>query len=159
MNREFRATSAWPYHVCAGGTPYRGTPTGREYAVLVRHASTRGSEFESWHLPKGTVVRNETLEDAARREILEESGLHCDIDAYLGCIQARFRHPVKGIEVDRAVHYFLTPWDGSPPGAMDHEHDAILWLPPSEAAALLDRLPKSEGEIIRRAERWLAMNG
>ena len=40
--------------------------------------------IERWHLPGGAVERGELLADAARREVLEESGCRIEIDRLLG---------------------------------------------------------------------------
>lgn len=58
--------------------------------LLVRHGYTPG-----WHLPGGGVDRGETMEDAARREVEEETG-----------------HRVDGAMTLRGMSYNRRQWKG-----------------------------------------------
>lgn len=54
----------------------------RGRVALVRQPDRDGDL--RWTLPKGRVDPGETLEEAALREVLEESGVHARITAYIG---------------------------------------------------------------------------
>jgi 8-oxo-dGTP diphosphatase len=55
----------------AGGVVWRLTPAGAE-VVLVHRPS-----YDDWTFPKGKVAPGETDEEAAQREVLEETGFAC----------------------------------------------------------------------------------
>lgn len=152
----YRATRRWPYQVACGGVVYRNGAAGREYALLVREGSRRGGR-DSWHLPKGTLRRDETLEGCALRETREECGLEAAIEGYLGTLHARFLHPVHGRICDRTTHYFLMRCAGET-GVMDEEHDRLEWASLEQAVLRLsDHNPKGEAAILERAEAFLAL--
>ena len=53
-----------------------------EHVLLVRRANEPG--YGLWSVPGGYVDRGEVVEEAAAREILEETGLEVDIDKLIG---------------------------------------------------------------------------
>jgi len=53
--------------------------------LLIQEA--KRSYFEKWYLPAGRVDKHETLIDAVKREVLEESGFHIEPDG-LVCIES-----------------------------------------------------------------------
>lgn len=55
----------------AGTVLYRQRPDG-EYEMLLVHPSGNYNKKAKWSLPKGTIDPDETAEQAARRETLEE---------------------------------------------------------------------------------------
>lgn len=58
-------------------------------------------------LPKGRVEKGETIEEAALREVKEESGIDGNIEKYLGKIKYSFFNRVRKVNVDKTVHFFL----------------------------------------------------
>ncbi len=65
----------------AGGIVWRRSPEGIvEIVVCYRPFRV------DWSFPKGKLNGGETFEDAAIREVHEESGLHCELGPYLGFV-------------------------------------------------------------------------
>ncbi|MCL2038183.1 NUDIX domain-containing protein [Candidatus Saccharibacteria bacterium] len=130
--QEWRATADWPYSIAAGGVVFRECGDGKiEVAVLVREQPSK-----DYNLPKGGLHHNETLENCARREILEESGKIGEIVGYLGALQDNFLHPGLNIQLDRTVHYFAMKFV-SENSEHDSEHDSVEWRELNEARQLL----------------------
>jgi 8-oxo-dGTP pyrophosphatase MutT (NUDIX family) len=154
---EFRVTKEWPYHVSSGGAVYKVEDGVHKYAVLHRKPDSNKDKFETWHLPKGTLRSDETLEQGALREIREESGIDVEIEKYLGALHQTYFEEYPGWNVDRVIHYFLCKHVSGDGSLMDHEHDALLWCTVAEAIEKLKKHPKQENEIIERAEKYLAM--
>lgn len=131
---------------------YRNHGKKREYAILYR--KSKSNRVESWHLPKGTLHTNETLEQCARREIREESGFNVKIICYLGALHRLWESKPKW-PIDKTMHFFLALYQSGNASDMDHEHDEVVWLPAKTAIECLSKGPKDEAEIIRRAEIYL----
>ncbi|MGO1370281.1 MAG: NUDIX hydrolase [Senegalia sp. (in: firmicutes)] len=62
-----------------------------------------------WVLPKGRVEKNESLEQAALREVYEEGSVHAEIIQYIGEINYSFRNNrnLKNELVKKTVHWYL----------------------------------------------------
>jgi 8-oxo-dGTP diphosphatase len=102
----------------AGGIVTRFVPGGRvEVACIYREA--RGD----WTFPKGKLNEDETFEQAALREVLEETGLHCRVVRFVGTTNYTHR---KG--KPKIVAYYLMNMDEGE-FAPNAEVDALEWLP------------------------------
>jgi 8-oxo-dGTP pyrophosphatase MutT (NUDIX family) len=83
----------------AGGVVFRCTPTGPQFLVIL-------DAYRNWGFPKGHIHEGETGSQAARREILEETGLaDLTLHAPLGTIDWYFR--LHGELVHKYCHFYL----------------------------------------------------
>jgi 8-oxo-dGTP diphosphatase len=103
--------------LAAGGLVLRGG----KVAIVHR------PRYDDWSLPKGKLDEGESFEEAALREVEEETGLTCSLTAHVGDTSYRDRK-------DRAklVRYFsmeATAGEFSP----NDEVDEMRWLVPEEA--------------------------
>jgi 8-oxo-dGTP pyrophosphatase MutT (NUDIX family) len=106
----------------AGGVVIDG-----EGRVLLVHRP----RYDDWSLPKGHVDPGETFEQAALREVLEETGLRCAMHEELPAS----RYAVRGrAKVVRWWRMTVLEEMGGP----DDEVDELRWLAPDAAIALLD---------------------
>ena len=100
-------------------------------ALLLRKAGEA-----MWVLPKGTLEPGETDEEAAVREVHEETGLRVKLLRPLTEVRYAFYWPPDGVNVDKTVAYFLaTPIGGRvrpEPGFGEGR-----WVSRSEAMRLL----------------------
>ena len=87
--------------------------------------------YDDWSLPKGKLDRGESWEDAALREVLEETGLRCELGEQLP--EVRY---MDGRGRPKTVRYWRMAVTGGEFAAND-EVDAIRWLTPKRAAKLL----------------------
>ncbi len=69
----------------AGTLLYRTVDGALE--VLLVHASGNYNKHASWGIPKGLPDEGETIEQAARRETAEETGIVAEALFSLGCIE------------------------------------------------------------------------
>lgn len=69
-----------PVIKAAGGILQRTTPRGDEVMVVYR------KRHQDWTLPRGKVKDGESFQEAAMREVMEETGCSCRIGNYLGTI-------------------------------------------------------------------------
>jgi 8-oxo-dGTP pyrophosphatase MutT (NUDIX family) len=91
-----------PNEISSGGVVARPAATGPEICLV--------SDGTHWGFPKGLVEPGETPEDAALREISEETGIPraaLQLIAALPRSEYVFRRPHHGALVFKRVHHFL----------------------------------------------------
>lgn len=130
--------------VSAGGVVYRDGGDGIELALAARR--TRRGEL-AWGLPKGMLEPDETEEQAAVREVLEETGLVAEVDHDLGDI--RYFYVWDGVRVRKRVRFFLMRATGGDVSNHDTEMEDVRWF--SLRAARRRATYKGEREMIERA--------
>ena len=111
-------TSAGGFVLAADGSP--------RIAVIGRR--NRGGRID-WCVPKGHLEGAETKEQAAIREIAEETGLEATIIESLGSIHYEFSTPTSIIS--KTVHHFLMRQTGGTltiENDPDHEAVDIRWV-------------------------------
>ncbi|MCY3886358.1 MAG: NUDIX hydrolase [Chloroflexi bacterium] len=107
--------------VSAGGVVYRRI--AGEVAVLL--VETPGGQ---WGLPKGTPGGDEKLEEAAVREVVEETGLQVDREGKIGTIEYWFVRAEEGQRVHKYVHFWLMRPTGGSIADHDAEHISVRWF-------------------------------
>jgi ADP-ribose pyrophosphatase YjhB (NUDIX family) len=102
-----------------------------------------------WSLPKGHIEEGETPEQAAIREVAEETGITSSITKSLGVIDFWFM--AGGKRIHKTVHHFMFLEVGGTLLAQESEVDEVSWFPLSE---IVDRLayPDEKKLIARSAE-------
>jgi 8-oxo-dGTP pyrophosphatase MutT (NUDIX family) len=105
----------------------------------------RGGKLE-WCIPKGHIEGDETNEQAALREVFEETGLEAKIVQHLGEVSYQFIQ--SGAKISKTVHVYLMQQTG---GKLSFEHDPhkeaseLEWVRVSD---LLTRLSHSNERRI-----------
>jgi ADP-ribose pyrophosphatase YjhB (NUDIX family) len=80
-----------------------------------------------WSLPKGHIEEGETPEEAALREVAEETGINSVIEKSLGVIDFWFM--AGGKRIHKTVHHFLFRESGGLLAAQESEVDEVAWFP------------------------------
>lgn len=102
----------------AGGIVHRFVSSERvEIACIYREA--RGD----WTFPKGKLDPGETFEQAALREVVEETGMQCRVDRFVGTTNYTHRKGRPKI----VAYYLMSVNEGE--FAPNDEVDELVWLP------------------------------
>jgi 8-oxo-dGTP pyrophosphatase MutT (NUDIX family) len=124
----------------------RDSPRGALIGRLDRRGRLR------WSLPKGHVEAGETTEDAAIREVAEETGITGRVVAPLGTID--FWFVADGRRVHKTVHHFLLVASSGELSDEDVEVEEVEWVPLDQLA---DRLAyDDERRLVERVPDLLA---
>ncbi len=110
----------------AGGIVWKKEKPDNKIALVHRH------KHNDWSLPKGKVDPGETWEEAALREVLEETGCVGILKKYAGSISYLLNGKPK------VVMFWHMDIKAEKPEEMNGEVDEIRWVTLAEAAALLD---------------------
>ena len=105
--------------------------------ALIGRTNRRGRLL--WSLPKGHLEAGETLEEAAVREVAEETGITGEVIGSLGTID--FWFVVDGRRVHKTVHHYLMRAVGGELSDRDVEVTEVAWVPLPRIA---DRLAYSD---------------
>jgi 8-oxo-dGTP pyrophosphatase MutT (NUDIX family) len=143
MSRERRRKPPVEEAVSAGGVVFRFRNDRAEIVLVARPATNL------WALPKGTPEPGESLEETARREVSEETGLHVAIVQPLADIEYSFPKPRGAGRVDKVVHHFLMTPNGGDVTNHDHEYDLVAWYGVDEALRLMTY--DNERSVVQRA--------
>ena len=99
-----------------------------------------------WSLPKGHIEEGETPEQAALREVQEETGIESIIEKSLGVIDFWFM--AGGKRIHKTVHHYLFRESGGLLAPQETEVDEVAWFPLAE---IVERLAyPDEKKLIAR---------
>jgi len=115
--------------VSAGGVVVQEGTAGPEVVICGRDSDG------VWGLPKGTLDEGESLEQAAVREVSEETGLRVKIVKKIGVVEYWFAW--EGVRIHKWVHHYLMRTTGGNISDHDEEYDRVEWLPVEEALRTL----------------------
>lgn len=130
--------------VSAGGVIYRRN--GDDFEIALIHVRNR------WGLPKGHVEERERVEQAALREVREETGLEGKIIRKLGDIGYSYRDKTKEhepVRIYKRVHFYLLRYLKGDVRDHDHEADDARWFPIEQAVKQLKFA--TERKMVHRA--------
>ena len=134
--------------ISAGGVVYRRD--GEEIEVVLASRRTRRGDL-AWGLAKGGIEDDESPEDAAIREVREETGLLAEIEASLG--ETRYFYVWESVRIRKTVHFFLMRHTGGDVEDRDDEMEEIRWFPLERA--LKRAAYRGERDVLGRAAELL----
>jgi 8-oxo-dGTP diphosphatase len=112
--------------LAAGGIVLRGK-------VRPRFAVVRLRREKAWVLPKGKLYPREHPRDAAKREVLEETGHDVSVHEFLGSVSYVVEGKLK------IVQFWLMRAKGAPVHELNDDVKAVKWLPLRQAIDTLTR--------------------
>ncbi|MCM8784205.1 MAG: NUDIX hydrolase [Candidatus Omnitrophica bacterium] len=131
----------------AGGVVFREKEGRLEVALISRNKNT------IWCLPKGKIEPGESPEEAAIREVKEETGLEGQLIQKLNSIHYFYSSKEEGTIFSKTVDFFLFKYTNGNIEDHNWEVDSVEWLEIDEA---INRLSyKSERETMEKARKIL----
>lgn len=135
--------------VSAGGVAYRKLRGKIEIAIIKVAPENR------WQLPKGIVDKGESPEEAAVREVREETGIDAEIIDKIETIEYWY---FSGKGADRVryhkyVHFFLMKYLSGNTEDHDHEVEEARWAKIDKAIEMLAF--KSERDVVEKAREQI----
>lgn len=119
----------------AGGVLWRQRGEQRDFAVIHR------PRYDDWTLPKGKLDPGETHEQAAVREVAEETGFAAELGPDLG--DTMYEHKARP---KRVRYWGMRALDGR--FQANSEVDELRWLPLDHARGILTY--RRDREILER---------
>jgi 8-oxo-dGTP pyrophosphatase MutT (NUDIX family) len=136
--------------VSAGGVVYRRRGKKIEAALI------SVGEQGRWQLPKGLVGRGETPEEAALREVREETGLTCEVEAELERVEYWYfsKGGARRVRFHKFVHFYLMRYVSGDVSGHDDEVNEARWVEIEKAEGMLAF--KGEQKALSEAREMLA---
>ncbi len=134
------------YETSCGAVVYRYINGQIRYLMIKNKRSTY------WGWPKGHMERGETRYDTARREVLEETGLHVNI--HLG-FEGKSRYSLSD-KTDKIVYIYVASTTDKKTIIQKKEIDDYIWVPYKTAMVMMKF--QNDRRILEKAARFLHKN-
>jgi len=141
-----------PVEKSAGAVIFRKDSQEPLFLLLHYSSISHRASKNYWDLPKGHIEKGEKLEDTAKRETREETGLK-NLEIVEGFKETiRYFFKFEGKNILKFVTFFLIKTDEKEV-KISGEHIGFEWLPFAEA---LEQLTfKNAKEILKKANEFL----
>jgi 8-oxo-dGTP diphosphatase len=103
----------------------------RRYGGVLQVALVHRPAQEDWSFPKGKLEEGETYEEAARREVREETGMTCRLLSFVGHVEYTDRKGRPKV----VAYWVMTAEAGT--FRVNEEVDELRWLDLADAGPLL----------------------
>lgn len=134
------------YETSSGAVVYRNI-NGKTRFLLIKNKRS-----SNWGFPKGHLEKGESNSDAAKREVLEETGIHIVIHEGFESVS---KYKIKN-RIDKMVSIFLATTDDVNTVIQEEEIEDYVWLPYGRALMCLGF--ENDKNILRRAYKFLTAN-
>jgi 8-oxo-dGTP pyrophosphatase MutT (NUDIX family) len=136
----------------AGGVVFRGEGSEAEILLVL-------DRFGRWTFPKGRVEGGESDEEAALREIEQETGVQGQVIGSLPTVRYRYlvADDPEPEMVEKEVRYFLVRAEAGELRRLPGETRVVRWLGPREAERLL--LYEGNRPVLEAARAMLEGRG
>lgn len=135
------------FEFSAGGVVFK-KEKDKTFILIAQH-----SQHHGWVFPKGWIDREkkETKEDAALREVKEETGIIGKIIKPLDPVTYWFN--MDGEKIKKTVYYFVMEFAGGDINEHDDEMENVEWI---EKADVMEKLTyKSDKDVWKQAKQVL----
>jgi 8-oxo-dGTP pyrophosphatase MutT (NUDIX family) len=119
------------------------------WEVLLGEQRDRNTGGDTIRLPKGHVAPGESLEEAALREVCEETGRRARVREPLEEIRYRYLERAEQVEIAKRVVFFLMDDAGGESAERDGEMQRVTWCRLDEAIQKLSF--ETERAVLRSA--------
>lgn len=121
------------------------------HLLLLEYAASK-PEVGTWGVPAGKLEANELPDEAAKRELFEETG----IEIQNSCLQSVGTLYIRKPGVDYVYHLFKITLHSKPAVQLSNEHSAYLWAGTKD----LENLPLMSGakELLHKYRAVIAQN-
>lgn len=130
----------------SGGIVYK-----EDQFLLVENSRMKNPEEKWWGFPKGHLEEGESTEQAAVREVEEETGIKAEIIQKIG--QSKYNLTKNGENIFKVVTIYLMRFISGDLTPQIAEVSNVIWLPYEEALKKLS-YPKDK-DLLRKAKELL----
>lgn len=129
-----------------------GAVVYRNIGGVIRYLLIKNRRSSNWSFPKGHVEDGETLLQTARREVLEETGIHLDV--FPG-FMSKSQYTIQN-KIQKTVNIFVGTTKDEQTRIQQEEIEDYIWLPFDGAYKYLKF--ENDKAILKEARNFLVEN-